>query len=234
MTSHPSFYRRYGKRTLDVGLAALALIVLAPVFLLAAVGVKLSGPGPVFYSQPRVGRDGKIFCIFKFRSMVAGADRLGPRITAAGDKRITTVGRFLRDWKLDELPQLWNVLRGEMSIVGPRPELPVYVKNYSEAQRRVLSERPGLTDLASIEYRNEETLLAAAQDRERFYKEVALPHKLALGCKYIEDISFLGDCQLVLRTMMAITGFGGSARQALGAAVGDALGQDRSGANGNS
>jgi lipopolysaccharide/colanic/teichoic acid biosynthesis glycosyltransferase len=139
--------------------------------------------------------------------MVAGADRIGPGITAAGDSRITRIGRFLRSWKLDELPQLWNVLRGDMSLVGPRPELPVYVKDYNQEQREVLSHRPGLTDLASIEFRNEEELLAAAPDREQFYRQVVLPHKLALGRRYVENISFKGDCLLLFRTASAIASF---------------------------
>lgn len=234
MNSEYTFYRRFGKRWLDFGLAAISLFLLALVFLVVAVSIKLSGKGPVFYSQKRVGRNGRIFRIWKFRSMVVGADRLGPGITATGDRRITAVGRFLRAWKLDELPQLWNILRGDMSVVGPRPELFLYVKDYNEEQRQVLSARPGATDLASIEYRNEEALLAAAPERERYYREVVLPHKLALGRKYIEHISLRGDCLLILRTVAAILGFNGQARflNANGAS-GKALVRDESNVNRN-
>jgi lipopolysaccharide/colanic/teichoic acid biosynthesis glycosyltransferase len=212
LNSEHTLYRRIGKRWLDLGLAAVSLLILAPVFLVIAISIKVGGKGPIFYSQERVGRNGRFFRIWKFRSMVVGADRVGPGITSADDRRITVVGRFLRSWKLDELPQLWNILRGDMSFVGPRPELFLYVKDYNEEQRRVLWARPGVTDLASVEYRNEEALLAAAPEREHYYREVVLPHKLALGRKYIEHISLRCDCLLILRTFAAILGFNGQAR----------------------
>lgn len=234
MTSQHNFYRCHGKRALDSVLAALALLILAPVFVIIAVGVKLDGRGPVFYRQPRVGRGGRIFSIVKFRSMLARADRLGPGITAADDCRITGIGRFLRKWKLDELPQLWNVLRGDMSLVGPRPELLAYVKDYSQEQKEVLTERPGVTDLASIEYRHEEDLLAAAGDRDEFYRQVALPHKLLLGRKYIEHISFRNDCRIILRTVTAICS-SREERHRVNAmsARGETVGQNQSKINGN-
>src|SRR5262249_14142399 len=137
----------------------------------------------------------------KFRTMVAGAPSIGPSITAAGDPRITGVGAFLRRLKLDELPQLWNVLRGDMSLVGPRPELPAYVRDYTPEQRGVFSVRPGVTDVASLEYRNEEEILATAIDRERFYKETVLPHKLSLNLAYINRLSLRFDLWLILRTL---------------------------------
>ena len=136
------FYRHYGKRWLDICGSALGLLVLSPLFLLVAIAVKCGSGGPVFYGQPRVGKNGRTFIIWKFRSMVDGAERIGPSITFSGDPRITPVGRFLRRWKLDELPQLWNVLKGDMSLVGPRPELPLYVANYTRNHRSGLIEVP--------------------------------------------------------------------------------------------
>lgn len=137
--------------------------------------------------------------------MVAGADRIGPGITSAGDPRITRIGGLLRRWKLDELPQLWNVLKGEMSLVGPRPELPFYVRDYTSTQRKVLSVRPGITDAASIAFRNEEEILDKAADREQLYKQVVLPHKLALNLEYIHNLSFRRDIAIILRTLKVIS-----------------------------
>jgi lipopolysaccharide/colanic/teichoic acid biosynthesis glycosyltransferase len=196
-----TLYRRYGKRLLDLSAATAGLPLLAPLLLVIALAVKCGSRGPVFYRQLRVGRDGKTFKICKFRSMVVAADRLGPSITASGDRRITPIGRYLRRWKLDELPQLWNVVKGDMSLVGPRPELPFYVRAYTEEQRGVFSIRPGITDPATLEYRNEEDILAAAPDRERFYTEVVLPDKLRLNLDYIHDISLRSDLALILRTL---------------------------------
>src|ERR1700737_1850013 len=161
-------YRRYGKRLLDLSCAAAGLILLAPLLVGIALAVKCSSRGPVLFRQERVGRGGETFKIWKFRSMVAGADTMGPLITAAGDSRVNGIGGFLRRWKLDELPQLWNVLWGDMSLVGPRPELPWYVRDYTPAQRQVFMVRPGITDPASLQYRNEEDILAGAADCESF------------------------------------------------------------------
>ena len=198
------FYRNYGKRLLDVLWAAAGLVVLAPVLLVVAIAVKCSSKGPALFGQKRIGKDGTTFTIWKFRSMVAGADQIGPLITASGDSRITGIGRFLRRSKIDEFPQLWNVLIGDMSFVGPRPELPVYVRGYTPEQRGVLMVRPGITDLAAVAYRHEEEILAKATDRERFYREVILPHKLSLNLEYLSDISFRRDLVLILRTVGAI------------------------------
>src|SRR5258708_17799798 len=195
------FYRQYGKRLLDISLTVPGLIVLAPLLLLIAVAVKLGSRGPIFFSQPRVGKCGKAFRILKFRSMIVGAEKSGPAITASGDARVTRVGRYLRRWKLDELPKLWNVVKGEMSLVGPRPELPFYVRDYTEEQRGVFSVRPGITDPAALQYRNEEEILAAAVDHEQFYKDVVLPDKLRLNLAYIQRISLRLDLVLVLMTL---------------------------------
>ena len=136
--------------------------------------------------------------------MVARAEFMGPGITSTGDPRVTRVGRFLRRWKLDELPQLWNVLKGEMSLVGPRPELPRYVRNYTPSQRKDFSVLPGITDLATLEYRNEEEILGGVSDPESFYERTVLPHKLSLNLQYIETLSLRGDLQLILETLKVI------------------------------
>ncbi len=198
------FYRNYGKRLLDVLGAVAGLVVLAPLLLVVAIAVKCTSKGPALFGQKRIGKDGATFTIWKFRSMVSGADQMGPLITASGDSRITATGRFLRRSKIDEFPQLWNVLIGDMSFVGPRPELPVYVRDYTPEQRGVLAVRPGITDLAAVAYRHEEEILAKAADRERFYREVILPHKLALNLEYIRNLSFRFDLVLIFRTVGAI------------------------------
>ena len=203
-TMSHSFYARTGKRAVDFAGSAIGLLILAPAFLILAISVKLTSPGPVFYRQDRVGRGGKIFRIVKFRSMVDGADRIGLSITASGDKRVTRIGVLLRRFKLDELPQLWNVLRGDMSLVGPRPELPAYVAQYSTEQRHVLSVRPGITDPASIRYRHEEEVLGLHSNPDLFYRQVVLPHKLQLNLEYVAGISLRNDTMLLLRTMSAL------------------------------
>ncbi|HKF23238.1 MAG TPA: polysaccharide biosynthesis protein [Candidatus Angelobacter sp.] len=199
-----TYYQRYGKRAFDACFSALTLIVLSPLLLLVGIAVKCSSRGPVFFGQMRVGRSGRMFRLWKFRSMVDGADRLGPGITSAGDERVTTIGLYLRRWKIDELPQFWNVFLGQMSIVGPRPELGCYVKVYTDEQLGVLSVRPGLTDPASIEYRNEEQILAAAEDRDFSYRTRILPHKLALNLRYIDKISLTRDLIIILQTLSVV------------------------------
>lgn len=199
-----TFYVKNGKRMLDVLGASLGLVVLSPVFALLALLVRLSSPGPVLFMQARVGCCGKVFRIAKFRSMFVDTDRRGLAITSAGDSRITRIGRVLRRFKLDELPQLWNVLIGEMSFVGPRPEVPGYVEHYSPSQRQVLTVRPGITDLASITYRHEETILGEQDDPDRYYREVVLPHKLDLNLEYVRQMSFSYDFRLMLRTVACV------------------------------
>ncbi len=200
-----SFYAQRGKRLLDAFFSLLGLVALSPLLGLIGVTVKCGSPGGALFWQERIGRDEKIFRICKFRTMVAGADRMGPGITAAGDPRITRIGALLRRWKLDELPQLWNVLKGEMSLVGPRPEMPLYVRTYTLTQRKVLSVMPGITDAASIVCRDEEEILEKAADREQFYKQVVLPHKLALNLEYIHNLSFRHDIAIILRTLKVIS-----------------------------
>jgi lipopolysaccharide/colanic/teichoic acid biosynthesis glycosyltransferase len=195
------------KRTFDVVMAGLGLLLLAPLLLAVALWVKLDSKGPVLFRQERVGRAGRPFFIHKFRTMRADVSGQAAQITVGADPRITSAGQVLRRCKLDELPQLWDVLRGAMSLVGPRPEVPKYVALYPAAMRQlVLSIRPGITDLASIEYRDESALLAEASDPELTYTQVILPAKLALAARYVQTRSFVGDLRLLLRTLKVIAG----------------------------
>lgn len=193
------------KRALDLALSIPALVALSPLMLVLAMAVLGTMGRPVFFRHERVGRDGRTFFLRKFRSMRNGAGG-GLPITGGGDPRITTLGRFLRRTKLDELPQLLNVVAGEMSIVGPRPEVGRYVALYDAEQRRVLAVRPGLTDPASLVYRHEETLLGtvAETDRERFYVQEVMPKKLALSLGYVREAGLLADVSLVWKTFLAV------------------------------
>jgi lipopolysaccharide/colanic/teichoic acid biosynthesis glycosyltransferase len=193
------------KRAFDVTAALAGLIVLAPLLALLALLVVATMGSPAFFVQERVGRGGAPFRLVKFRTMRPDGGQ-GPGLTARGDARVTPLGRVLRRTKCDELPQLWNVLRGDMSIVGPRPELPRYVALYDARQRRVLRARPGLTDPASIAFRDEESRLAAAPEdrRERLYVEQILPEKLRLNLEYLEGAGFLSDLGLIARTAAAV------------------------------
>jgi lipopolysaccharide/colanic/teichoic acid biosynthesis glycosyltransferase len=195
------------KRLLDVILAMIGLIALAPVMIVVAVAVRFGSPGPALFRQVRVGRGGRPFEILKFRSMAVASDRstVGPAITASTDSRITRVGAFLRRTKLDELPQLVNVLRGEMSLVGPRPEVPRYVAMYpADARREILSVRPGITDEAAIEFRDEGDLLANSADPERTYVEDILPRKVRHYLEYVRTRSLPGDFAILVRTLWRV------------------------------
>lgn len=193
------------KRLFDLLLASIGLIALAPLLLLIAVLIKLDSPGPVMFRQERVGRFGRPFRIHKFRTMRHEPAAQGPQITVGADRRITRVGGFLRASKLDELPQLLDVWLGDMSLVGPRPEVPRYVAHYPAGLReKVLSVRPGITDIASIEYRDESAVLARAADPEHAYVNEVLPHKLALAARYVERSSLWLDVWLIWRTVVAI------------------------------
>jgi lipopolysaccharide/colanic/teichoic acid biosynthesis glycosyltransferase len=194
-------YANYGKRVLDIVLATAGLILLSPLFGLLACCIKLTSRGPVLYGQVRIGKDGRPFHILKFRSMVMQTSKRDLKITVAGDPRVTAIGRFLRRYKTDELPQLWNVLRGNMSLVGPRPELLVYVAEYTLEQRIVLSIRPGITDPASLAYRHEEEILADQGDPEQFYRTQILPDKLAHNRAYLQEITFHNDIRIILKTI---------------------------------
>ena len=192
------------KRAMDIAISGAALCVLWPVLLLIALAIVIDDPGPVFYRQVRVGRGGKEFRIFKFRTMVVDADRKGLQITVGRDSRITRMGALLRKTKLDELAQLLNVFLGQMSFVGPRPEVPRYVAMYTPYQRQVLLVRPGITDYASIAYRNENDLLAGADDPERMYVEEIMPAKIELNMKYLRRVSPLEDIRLIFATIAAV------------------------------
>lgn len=192
------------KRGLDVSAAAIGLILASPLLLLAALAVKLSSRGPVFFRQERMGRNFKPFRIFKFRTMVTDAPKLGAQITAGADPRVTAVGRFLRKSKIDELAQLMNVFVGDMSLVGPRPEVPKYVELFHDDYRDVLKVRPGITDPASIKYRDESAILGQSSDPERTYVEEILPDKIAIARAYVAQQSFLGDVAILCRTLAAI------------------------------
>ncbi len=189
------------KRAFDIAVSLLVLIILSPLFVLLSLIVFVTMGWPVFYRQTRVGKDSRVFKIIKFRSMIKEADKKGLAVTAGADSRVTPVGRLLRKTKLDELPQFINVLRGEMSLVGPRPEVPRYVRLYSHKQLRVLSVRPGLTDPATIAYRDEEKILAGYDDPEKAYIEHIMPAKLKLNLAYLEKASFAADLGLLFRTV---------------------------------
>ena len=192
------------KRAFDFIVALSALILLAPLFIIICVIILFTMGRPIFYRQVRFGKRAVPFKIIKFRSMVRAADRQGPTLTTDGDLRITAVGRLLRRTKIDELPQLLNVLWGDMSLVGPRPEVPEYVRLYSDQQLKVLSVRPGLTDPASIVYRDEEKVLARYNDAEKIYAEKIMPAKLKLNLSYIEKATFLTDLGIIIKTLQKL------------------------------
>ena len=192
------------KRAFDVFFSAGALLVLAPLLLCVAAWVKLDSPGPVFFRQRRVGWRGHEFMIYKFRTMRTDAETCGSQITVGADARITRSGAFLRQYKIDEFPQFINVLTGDMSVVGPRPEVPRYVALYPESLRElVLSVRPGITDLASIEYRDENELLGRSADPENTYINEVMPAKLAYCARYVRERSFAGDLRIIRRSFVA-------------------------------
>lgn len=193
------------KRIFDLIFTVPGLVVLFPVFVIVTIWIKFDSPGPVFFRQERIGRWGESFRIFKFRTMVFNAESLGEKVTVGADPRITRSGVFLRKYKLDELPQLINILRGEMSLVGPRPEVPEYVAYWpSKIKDLILSVPPGITDLASIEFRNENALLEGAADPvDKYIKEI-MPIKLDYYVKYVAERSVYLDFLLILRTMLVI------------------------------
>jgi lipopolysaccharide/colanic/teichoic acid biosynthesis glycosyltransferase len=191
------------KRAFDFGVALGGLVMLSPLLAVAAALVKLGSPGPALYRGARVGREGREFQILKLRTMRAGADAQGPAVTGAADARITPIGRFLRRTKFDEVPQLVNVLRGEMSLVGPRPEHPDFVKHYTADQRQVLSVRPGITSPATLAFIKEEEMLVGA-DPAAQYVTTIMPQKLALDLDYVRTATFAGDLKLIGRTLARV------------------------------
>jgi lipopolysaccharide/colanic/teichoic acid biosynthesis glycosyltransferase len=197
-------YCRVFKRCFDLVFAAVGLVLLSPFMFAAAVLIYISSPGPVLYRGWRVGLFGQPFRILKFRTMVPNAEKLGGAETPDDDPRITKVGAFLRRFKIDEFPQLLNVLNGEMSLVGPRPEVLEEVKDYTDAELQLLEVRPGITDWASIKFHHEGRITRGSSDPHRVYHEVIRPEKVRLGLQYVEDHTFLIDCRIILRTLLAI------------------------------
>lgn len=190
------------KRLFDIIFSFFGLLLTLPLFLIFAVLIKLDSPGPVFYRGKRVGKDGEEFRIFKFRSMVQDAEKLGGPSTSEDDPRLTKFGKFLRKHNLDELPQLINVLRGQMSFVGPRPEVPSEVETYPEEVRKIiLSVKPGMTDLATLENIHEEKILRGAADPHQAYREIIQPQKLKLAVEYVKNRSFWLDLKIIFKTI---------------------------------
>jgi lipopolysaccharide/colanic/teichoic acid biosynthesis glycosyltransferase len=192
------------KRLFDLIAASVGLLLLSPLFVGVAIAIRRSSPGPVFFRQVRVGLHGEPFSMLKFRTMRPDAERVGGQLTVGADPRITPIGHTLRRYKLDEFPQLINVVLGDMSLVGPRPEVPRYVALYDDRQRRVLDVRPGITDPASIAYRDENALLANAEDPEATYVHEVMPAKLEINLAYLERRSLLRDIGVILQTLAAV------------------------------
>ena len=193
------------KRLFDIFFSALGIIICIPFFIIAAILVKLDSSGPVFFTQERIGKDFKPFKIYKFRTMKKVGEQDGPKITIKGDNRITGIGRLLRKYKIDELPQLLNVLKGDMSFVGPRPEISEYVYLFKTAYGKLLSIRPGITDPASICYSNEEILLSGSDNWEENYRKVVLPEKIKLSLQYVDDHNIITDLRLIVKTFLKIS-----------------------------
>ncbi|MEM4479609.1 MAG: sugar transferase [Candidatus Methanomethylicaceae archaeon] len=195
---------RKGKRIFDLFWTIIGFFILSPLFLVIMLIIKLEDGGPVFFRQERIGYKGKPFIIYKFRTMIVDADKKGSLITVGKDPRITKVGYWLRKTKLDELPQLFNVLKGEMSLVGPRPEVARYVNLYTEAQKKVLDLIPGMTDFASIEYIDENEILARSEKPEEVYINEIMPKKIELNLKYASNISLWNDFLIIVKTFLKL------------------------------
>ena len=196
-----NFYQKVAKRVFDICVSSVALVLLTPLFLLISIMIKVGSKGRVFFIQKRVGKDFREFDLYKFRTM---RDEEGLEITAKDDPRITKIGRFLRKTKIDELPQLLNVLKGDMSLVGPRPEVKKYVEIKKDEYQKILTVKPGITDLAAIEFSNEEEILANFADREKAYINEILPKKIELYLKYIENITFKNDISIMIKTIQKV------------------------------
>ena len=190
------------KRIFDFLVSLVGVIILSPIFIIVSIAIKLDSKGNILFLQKRVGRYGKEFNIYKFRTMVTDAEKLGKQITIGNDNRITKVGAFLRKFKIDELPQLFNVLLGDMSLVGPRPEVPKYVALYNDEQKRVLSIRPGITDMASLRYKDENDILGKVDNPEEYYINVIMKDKLSLNLEYIEKSNVFFDIYLIVKTII--------------------------------
>lgn len=203
-----TFYCRLGKRAFDAVAAALGLVAASPLLLACAVAIRVDSSGPIFFRQRRVGQRGRPFNIIKFRTMAHRSEKYGLRITAGGDPRITSSGKWLRKLKLDELPQLLNVLKGDMSLVGPRAEVPEYLIHYDSDQLKVLEVKPGITGLAALTFIDEERILAGHPDKETFYIHTLIPLKLELDLSYCQRVTFLNDLRLILSTLRKLSNLG--------------------------
>lgn len=190
------------KRIFDFLLSLIGIIIISPILIIVSILIKLDSKGNILFLQKRVGRYGKEFNIYKFRTMVSDAEKLGKQITVGNDSRITKVGAFLRKYKIDELPQLFNVLKGDMSLVGPRPEVPRYVKLYNDEQKKVLNVRPGITDMASLRYKDENEILGKVDNPEEYYINVIMKDKLELNLEYIEKSNIFFDLYLIIKTVI--------------------------------
>jgi lipopolysaccharide/colanic/teichoic acid biosynthesis glycosyltransferase len=198
------FYKKYGKRLFDIVVSLIGIIILSPILLIIYIVIRIFDQGPALFKQVRMGKDFKKFTMFKFRTMITQGNDKDPLVTSSEDKRITRAGQWLRRFKLDELPQLFNVLLGDISFVGPRPEMEKFVNFYKEEYSRVLSVSPGITDYATLQYKDESELLQNADDIEDVYIRQILPKKIELYLKYIENMSFKNDIRLIWKTILGI------------------------------
>lgn len=194
-------YKNFGKRIFDIVATLIGGILLLPLIVIIIVWIKTTSKGPLFYVQERVGINFKEFNLYKFRTMIVNADKVGPSVTSGDDPRITKIGKILRKTKIDELPQLINVLKGDMSLVGPRPEVMKFVKQKKEEYKKILTIKPGITDNAAIEYRDEETIMEQYENKEKAYIDIVLPEKIKLYNQYLINISFINDVKLILKTL---------------------------------
>jgi len=199
-----NLYILFGKRTFDLVFSLVGFICLLPVFLIITLSIKIFDKGPVFYIQKRVGVNFQLFNFYKFRTMIDSAENKGPLVTGSNDPRITIIGGFLRKYKLDELPQLVNVIKGDISIVGPRPEVEKYVSLFKNEYQDILQIKPGITDFAALHYRNEEAILAKYEDSYKEYIEQILPEKIKLYYKYINSMSLITDIEIIVTTIGSI------------------------------
>ncbi len=192
-------------RLFDFIVSVIGICILSPLFIISVLLIRLTSPGPIFFIQDRVGQSSCIFRLYKFRSMVNNADNMGTSVTSGNDPRITRIGKILRKTKLDELPQLWNVLKGDMSFVGPRPDVPEIINNYTDEMKRILDIRPGITSNASLYLKNEEDLLSLAVDHDSAYEEIFVPAKVKLAMEHVNKKSFLFDFVILLKTVWSLT-----------------------------
>jgi lipopolysaccharide/colanic/teichoic acid biosynthesis glycosyltransferase len=199
-----TFYARTGKRIFDLVLSIPSLIILSPVYLLSAILIKLDTPGPILFSQDRIGQNGKPFRLYKFRTMVKDAAKIGPPVTTADDPRITRTGRLLRKFKVDEMLQVMNIVKGDMSVIGPRPEVKKYIDIFAEEYKDILKIKPGMTDYALIAFRNEEDILSRFQNVEEGYIKEVMPKKIKLYRQYLSEMSLRTDIKIFFQTIWEI------------------------------